>query len=135
MIAGLAKFVGSKVLTAVLVVAGVMVLIWYWQLPPQSKQAIWTAMKLGMVWIGFAAVLPWALFFLPAVVVRLQSNLVSAVLLLGYLGVDVVVGLWLAGWKVGSAAGWVVLLLGFLGAGLYNFLACEFLASRAEEQV
>jgi hypothetical protein len=57
----------------------------------------------------------------------------GAALLLGYLGLDVVVALWLAGWKAGSAAGWVVLLLGFLGAGLYNFLACEFLASRAEE--
>ncbi len=135
MIAGLAKFVGAKVLTAVLVVVGIMIVIWYWQLPAESKQAIWTALKLGLLWIGFAAVLPWALFFVPPLVLRAESNLAGVAVLLGYLALDVLAALWLAGWQVGSAAGWAVLILGFLAAGVYNFLVSEFVASRAEEQL
>ncbi|MFQ6048247.1 MAG: hypothetical protein ACE5K7_02660 [Phycisphaerae bacterium] len=135
MIAGLAKFIGGKVLTAILVVTSVIVLIWYWQLPPQAKEAIWTAIKAGLVWIGFAAILPWALFFLPELVLRAESNLASAALLIGYLAADVLVALWLGGGKVGSALGWALMLLGFLAAGVYNFVVCEFLASRLEQQL
>jgi len=112
-----------------------MIVIWYWQLPAESKQAIWTALKLGLLWIGFAAVLPWALFFVPPLVLRAESNLAGVAVLLGYLALDVLAGLWLAGWQVGSAAGWAVLILGFLAAGVYNFLVSEFVASRAEEQL
>lgn len=133
MLAGIGKFVGSKVLSAVLIVTGAMVLIWYWQLSPESKQAIWSAIQYALLWIGLAAALPWGLFFLPAMVVRAESNLASAALLLGYLIVDVVVALWLAGWKVSSTAAWVVLILGFLAAAVYNFLVCEFLAGRSDE--
>ena len=74
-----------------------------------------------------------AALILPAMVVRAESNLASAGLLLGYLIVDVVVALWLAGWKVCSTAAWVVLILGFLAAAVYNFLVCEFLAGRSDE--
>jgi hypothetical protein len=135
MIAGLAKFVGSKVLTAVLLVIGIVIVIWYWQLPPESKQAIWTSLKLGLLWVGFAAVVPWALFFVPGLVLRAESNLVSAAVLLGYLALDVLAALWLAGWKVSSTAGWCVLILGFLAAGVYNFIVSDFLADRAGEQL
>jgi hypothetical protein len=133
MLAGIGKFVGSKVLTAVLIVAGAMVLIWYWQLPPESKQAIWTAIQHALLWIGLVAALPWGLFFLPAIAVRAESNLASAGLLLGYLVFDVVAAFWLAGWQVGSTAAWVVLILGFLAAAVYNFLVCELLAGRSDE--
>ena len=133
MIEGIGKYVGGKVLTAILIVTSGVVLIWYWQLPAESKQAMWDALKHGLIWVGFVAVLPWATFFVPPMLVRADSNLISALALAGYLLVDVVAALWLAGWTVGGALAWLVLILGFGCAGVYNLVVCEYLAGRAEE--
>lgn len=128
------KYVGGKVLGAVVFVASAMALIWYWQLPPESKAAIWEALRDGLVWIAFVTVWPWALFFVPAVAVRAESNLFSALMLLGYWAADIFVALWLAGWRVSGALAWAVLSVGFLAAGVYNFVVCEYLACRAEDR-
>ena len=132
MIKGIAEFVGGKVLTAVTVVASIMVIIWFWR-RPEDLQAIWHVVKVSAAWIGLAAVLPWGLFFLPPLVLRLESNLASAGLLAGYLLLDVLAAFWLAGWSIGGTLTWIVVILGFLAAGVYNFVVCDYLASRAED--
>jgi len=133
MLQAVAKYVGAKLLGAAIFVTCLVILIWYWQLDPQTKAAIWFTLRNGLVWIAFAAVWPWALFFVPALVVRAESNLASALTLLGYWAADILAGLWLAGWRVQGALSWTVLLLGFLAAGVYNFVVCEYLACRAED--
>ena len=127
------KYVGGKVLTALLVVTSAMIVIWYWQLPPEQKEAIWSGLKCSLIWIGFAAVLPWALFFVPPMLVRAESNLISALGLIGYLVLDVLAALWLADWQVGGALAWLVVILGFGCAAIYNLLVSEYLAQQAEE--
>ena len=134
MIEAVGKYVGGKVITAVLVVTSGVVLIWYWQLEPEQKQAIWDTIKYSIVWVGFAGVLPWALFFVPSLVLRTESNLVSALALGGYLLTDVLMALYLAGWHVeGGVLTWAVLILGFLCATVYNFAVTESLARHAED--
>jgi hypothetical protein len=133
MLQGIAKYVGGKVLTAVIAVTAAVILIWYWQLPPEAKQAIWDALRRALIWTGVVAVLPWATFFVPPLLVRAESNVVSALALLGYLLVDVVAALWLAGWSISGAMTWLVVLFGFGCAATYNFVVCEYLAGRAEE--
>jgi hypothetical protein len=133
MFPGVAKFIGGKILTAVLVVASVVVVIWYYRLPLEDRAAIWTAGRAALVWIGFVLVLPWATFFVPARVVRADSNLASAGMLLGYLAADVAFALYLTGGTIGGTFQAAILILGFLCAALYNFLACEFVADRAED--
>lgn len=132
--ATLGKYVGGKVLTAILVVGAIMTTIWFWRHPEQLA-TIWAVIKFALAWIGFAIVFPWALFFVPAMVIRYESNAAGALMLLGYLLVDILMALWLAGWQVSGTLTWAVLLLGFLAAGVYNFLVCEFLATRAEENL
>jgi hypothetical protein len=83
MIEGVARYVGGKVLMAVLGVASVLVVVWYWRLPEESRAAIWTTVRGALVWAGFVAALPWALFFVPGLVVRAENNWVSAAALLG----------------------------------------------------
>jgi hypothetical protein len=132
MIQAIAKFVGGKVLTAVLTVSVALVVIWYWRLDPAARAAIWTNARLILTWIALAAVMPWALFFVPPLVIRTESNLVSALTLIGYLLIDILLALWLAGWSVASTLAWSAMILGFLCAAVYNFVVCEFLADRAE---
>ena len=134
MIEWIAKNVGGKVVTAVLVVTSAMVLLWYWNLSPSEKQLIWDSIRHACVWVAVAAALPWGLFFVPSLAVRTESNMASALVLIGYLLLDVLMAFYLAGWHVeGGALTWAVLILGFLCAGVYNYVVAESLARKAED--
>ncbi|MBN1345635.1 MAG: hypothetical protein JXQ73_23285 [Phycisphaerae bacterium] len=131
MLEWLAKYVGGKVLVAVCALGCILAGIWFWR-HPEDLRALWGVIRLTLAWLGFVAILPWALFFIPPRVVKAESNVASAVMLIGYLLVDVLVAFWLAGWHVGGTLAWVVLLAGFLAAGVYNFIVCETIGERTE---
>ena len=135
MFGGLAKYVGGKVLGAVLAVAVILVIIWYWRLPLEDRDALWATVRGTLLWLGLVAALPWALFFVPARIVRMESNVASAAMLVGYLVVDFAFALYLMGGF--PAGGWhrAILVLGLLCAAVYNLIVCEFLAVRAEDAV
>src|SRR5437870_2791876 len=104
MIEGAGKYIGGKVLSAVLVVAAALVVIWYWRMPPADRAAMWGMARGALVWLAFVAILPWALFFVPARVVRAENNWISGLALLGYLAVDAAFAFYLTGGHVGG--GW-----------------------------
>ena len=132
MFATLGKYVGGKVLTAILVVASAGGMYWFYQ-HPEHLAAVWSVLKGVLVWLGLVLVLPWTAFFVTGWVVRRESNLAGALLLAGLTVVDAIFAFYLADWQVHGALTWMVLLLGFLSAGVYNFLVCEFQAARFEE--
>lgn len=129
---GLVKYLSGKVVGIVLLVCGAMIIIWYLRLTDEQRATIWSTARGALVWAGCVAALPWALFFVPAWVVRLESNLASAAMLAGFLAVDIALALFLSG---PVTYGWqkAALLFGFLCAAAYNFIVCEFLAQRAED--
>ena len=133
MMNGLAKYVGGKVLAAVLTVAAILVVIWYWRLAPQDRAAMWGMVRGALLWSGLVAALPWALFFVPDRVVRAESNTASAVMLVAYLVVDLALALYLMGGF--PTNGWhrAIVVLGLLCAAVYNLIVCEFLAQRTED--
>ena len=132
MFAAIGQYVGGKVLTAILIVAGAASVIWFWK-HPEQLETIWSVLKGVLVWLGLVLVLPWASFFVTGWVVKKDSNVAAALLLVGLTAVDVLFAFYLAGWSVAGALTWMVLLLGFLTAGVYNFLVCEFQAARFED--
>lgn len=129
MFAAIGQYVGGKVLTAILVVASAASVIWFWK-HPEQLQSLWAVMKGVLVWLGLVLVLPWASFFVTGWVVKRESNVSAALLLIGLTGIDAVFALYLADWNVQGALAWLILLLGFLCAGVYNFLVCDFQADR-----
>lgn len=133
MLPELGRYVGGRVLGAVLFVLAVAVLIWFWQMPAEQKAHLASVVGRAVVWVVFALVLPWALFFVPPLVVRADSNAVSAVVMLGYLLMDAVAALWLAGGWPASRVGGGVMIVGLLSAGVYNVVVSEYLARRSEE--
>lgn len=128
----LGKYVGGKTFSAILVVAGGASLIWFWRHPEQLA-AIWGTLKSVLAWSSFVIVLPWATFFIPLRVVKLESNPAAVLMLVGYAVVDVSAAFWLSSGGIHGALTWIVLLLGFLAASVYNFLVCDYLAERAGE--
>jgi hypothetical protein len=134
MFAAIGQYVGGKVITALLVVAGVLSTIWFWNHPEQLA-ALWSVIKGALVWLGLVLVLPWAAFFVTRWVVAQESNLAAGLLLGGLTLLDALFAFYLADWSVQGALTWMVLLLGFLIAGAYNFLVCNFQASRLEDSL
>jgi len=131
---GLVKYLSGKVVGIVLGVCGIIIIIWYYRLDPADRATIWSTARGALLWIGCAAAVPWALFFVPPWVVRrFESNLASGLMLAAYLAVDVVLALAMAGWQAPHAWQKAALLFGFLCAAVYNFVVCEFLARRAED--
>ena len=132
MFAAVGKYVGGKVISAVLIVTGAASLIWFWK-NPEDLRTIWSVMKGVLVWLGLVLVLPWASFMLNRWVIQRESNTAAGLLLLGLTAVNALFAFYLVGWDVGGALSWMVLLLGFLCAGVYNFLVCDFQAARLED--
>ena len=133
MLTAVGQYVGSKVVTAVLVVAGAGAVIWFWR-HPEHLATIWQTIKYVLVWMGVVLVLPWATFFVTPWVVSKESNLAAGLMLAGYVLVDAVVAFCLIGRASGlGSLTWMVLFLGFLCAGVYTLKVCEYQASRLEE--
>ena len=122
--ASVGKFVGGKVVTAILVVGVAGGVIWFWK-HPEDLRSIWDATKSAIAWLSFAAVLPWALFFTVPLVRKFDNNLAPAVMLMSYLAIDAVVALWLAEWSIQGSLSWVVVILGLLAAAVYNYLVAQ----------
>ena len=132
MIEAIGKYVGGKVLTAILVVSSAGAVIWFWK-HPEQLETIWRTLKYAVAWLGFVLILPWATAFLTTWVVAKESNAAAAVLLLAYALADAVVAFCLIGGVTGlGTLSWVVLMLGFLSAGVYNLKVCEYQANRLE---
>jgi|CXWL01.1.fsa_nt_gi hypothetical protein len=133
MFATLAQYITGKVVTAILVVAGGAALIWFWQHPEQLA-AIWKTLKYVVTWIGFVLVLPWTLFFITPWVAKKESNLAAGVMLAGFVIADALVAFYLIGGVGGMGSlTWMVLILGFLCAGVYNLMVCNYQAGRLEQ--
>lgn len=99
-----------------------------WQMPAESKAAVWSGVWRSAAWLGIAAVLPWSARFVIRRIIEIGSNWASFGLLVGFSAADVVAGVLLM--TVWPGGGWAwfacVALLGV--AGSYNYLVTEYLA-------
>ena len=133
MLEAIAKHVSGKVVTAVLAVSSIGTVIYFYR-NPDDLRTVWLTLKYALAWIGFTLALPWATFFVPRWVATRDSNAAAALMLLGYVFADALVAFWLMGGVGGHGAlVWVVLLLGFLSAAVYNFKVCEYQVDHFEE--
>ncbi len=133
MIKAIGEYVGGRVLTAVLFVTGAAAVIWFYK-HPEHWDAMWSVIGRGAAWIGVVVALPWACFFAPRWIMRKDSNAAGVALLAAYLAVDVAAALLLAGGSDHGTFTWIVFILGFLAAGAYNLVVCDYQVSRLEER-
>jgi hypothetical protein len=133
MLTSIGQYIGGKVVTAILVVAGAGAVTWFWR-HPEDLRTIWQTLKYVVTWLGFVLVLPWATFFVTTWVVSKDSNAATALMLVGYVVADAIVAFCLIG-RIRGLGGftWMLLLLGFLAAAVYNLKVCEYQAGRLED--
>ncbi len=133
MLTNFGQYLGNKVITAILVVSGAAALIWFWRHPEQLA-SIWQVLKYAVAWLGFVLIFPWALGSVTRWVVSLESNRAASLMLAAYTLADAIVAFCLIGRIRGlNTLTWIVLILGFLSAWVYNFKVCDHQASRLED--
>ena len=133
MLTTIGQYIGGKVITAILVVSGAGAVIWFWK-HPEHLATIWQTIKYVLTWMGIVLVLPWATFFVTPWVVSKDSNVAAGFMLFGYTLADAVAAFFLLGGVRGHGGfTWMLLLLGFLAAAVYNLKVCEHQAVRLEE--
>jgi len=133
MLTEIGQHVGGKVITGVIALGTIGAGIWFWR-HPEDLATIWQTIKYVLVWIGIVLALPWATFFVVSWVVASDSNIAAALMLVGYVLADAIVAFCLIG-RIRGLGGftWMILLLGFLAAAVYNLKVCEHQAERIED--
>ncbi|HMQ17421.1 MAG TPA: hypothetical protein PKC49_15770 [Phycisphaerae bacterium] len=119
---------GEKVLGWIALALLIAIGVGIWQMPAETKGAIWSGLWRSIVWLAAAAALPWSARLLIRRVLEQGTNWAGAALIGGYTLGDVVLGvLLMTGWPSG-AWGWLA-CLGALGvAATYNYLVTEYVA-------
>jgi len=135
MLVAAGQFIGSKMVTAIFVVAGAGAVIWFWK-HPEHLETIWLTIKYVLAWMGCVLALPWATFFVTRWVISKDSNAAAGAMLAGYSLIDFIVAWWLIGSLSGiGSLSWAVLLLGILSAAVYNLKVCEHIAEQVENGI
>ena len=124
------KTVGGKIVGGLVALAVVACAISWWQMEPATRHAILSgAGKIG-AWFGVVLLVPWASFFLIGRVARMERNSAGAALVLGMTAVEAAVLAWLFDWSIAGATAWVFYAAAVLVAGVYNLLACDWIAEK-----
>ena len=135
----MAKFVGAKVAAAIIFRAVVAGGVWCYQ-HPATVTAFGHGLKLTLLWVIIVAALPWSSFFFMRPLLRFQSEQLSTqgaaalsiAVIAAFWAIDLVLAFYLGDFGGSGTFTWIVLLLGFLAAGAYNFVICESLARYVE---
>jgi hypothetical protein len=128
---GLLSRVGEKVLGWIALAIVALLAIAIYQMPSDTKAAIWSGLWRSLAWVGLAAAVPWSAALIIRRVAQAETNWAGVGLIAGLCLVDVIAAaLLMTGWPVGGW-GWFAGLGALALAGTYNFLVAEYLADTA----
>jgi hypothetical protein len=124
------KTVGGRIATGAAALAVVVAGISWWQMEPVTRESVIGNVVRGGSWVLVVLLLPWAMFWMIGAVARRDSNVAGAALV-GAMTLGEAV--WLGGmFGFGgyTAPGWTMFAAAVLAAGVYNLLACDWIAER-----
>lgn len=122
---------GEKVLGWIALGLLIFLGIAIYQMPGETKAAIWSAIWRGFLWLAFVLAVPWSARLLMRRVLEAGTNWAGVALIGAFVVADAVVGILLmTGWPDGAWA-WLATLGLLTAAGTYNYLVTEYLAEMA----
>jgi hypothetical protein len=124
------KTITGKVVGGAVVLAVVAAAISWWQMDPATRQMLVGGTGKILSWLGIVLILPWATFFLVGRVAKFDSNAAGAALVASYTLAEVVLLMWLFGWRLPGATAWTFLCVGALFAAVYNLFTCDWIAEK-----
>ena len=125
------KGVAGKVVTGLVALAVVATAISWWQMDESTRAMLLRGAGRIFAWLGIVLIVPWASFFVIGRVARLDNNAAGATLVGAITVIEAAVLAWLFEWSVHGAAPWVFFAAATLFAGVYNLVACDWIAEKA----
>jgi FtsH-binding integral membrane protein len=126
----LLKSVTGKVVAGACSLAVVAGGISWWQMDESTRQMLLSGTGKIISWLGIVLLAPWATFFITSWVNRLESNAAGAALVAGYTLLEGLLLAKLFNWQIHGATAWTFLAAGTLFGGVYNLLACDWIAEK-----
>ncbi len=121
----------EKVLGWIALAIVVLVGIAVYQMPGETKAAIWSGIWRSIVWVIIAAAVPWSATLLIRRILEISTNWAGIGLIAGLTLVDLIAGIVLmTAWPSGGWT-WLAAIGALAVAGTYNFLVAEYLANTA----
>ena len=124
------KTVGGKVVGGLVALAVVASAISWWQMDPATRSAILSGAGKIAAWFGVMLMAPWASFALIGRVAKMDSNAAGGALIFGMTAVEAGVLAWLFRGGDWGPTAWVFYAAAVLVAGVYNLLACDWIAEK-----
>jgi len=124
------KGIGGKIAAGAVALAVVAGAISWFQMPSAQRDAILSNVGRAGAWLGVVLLLPWATFFVIGRIARLESNAAGAGLVFAYTAAEAGLLAWLFGFTGGGPTGWTLFAAAVLLAGVYNLLACDWIAEK-----
>ncbi len=127
----------TTIVTAAVTLAVIIAAISWFTMSPGERQAVLSdvgqvtrAIGMFIGWLLLVGVIPWATFFVIGKVGRIETNLAGVALVVVYTGLEATLLAWMYGWSVRGAVAWIFFAAATLVAGLYNLLACDWIAEK-----
>jgi len=125
----LKSVVGKLVTGAVVLAVFAAGFAWY-RMDEAERSALAGGAGRVVGWIVLVTAIPWAIFFLIQRIARLDSNAASGVFILLLTLLEAAGLAWMFQFAIHGSAGWTFFAVGIVLAGVYNLLACDWIAER-----
>ena len=124
------KGVGAKIAGGLVALAVIVGGISWWQMDLSTRHAILSAAGRGLGWALGCVCGPWAFFGLIGWVARRDSNAAGAALVVGLTAVEAAGLILLFHTALHGPTAWTLLAASMLLIGVYNLLACDWIAEK-----
>ncbi len=127
------KSIGGKIVAGTVALIVIVAAISWWQMDADSRNQVMAAAGKVVAWAFLVIVAPWVLFWVIAWVKRFERNSAGAALVILLTLAEAIVLGWLLDWQWGGgAASKVLTIAGIMLAGVYNVLACDWIAEKLD---
>ena len=126
------KTVTGKIVSGLVSLAVVAGGISLWRMDGVTRQTLLNNTGRIIAWFGIVLLVPWATFFVVGWAAKFESNLAGGLLVLAYTLIEAIMLGWLFHWSLPGPTAWTFFAFGTLLAGVYNLLACDWLAEKME---
>ena len=126
----MAKTAGVVVLSGGALLALIAGGITWHEMTPARRDVILGNSSHFLGWTLLVAIVPWAAMFLVGRVAKMDSNPAAATLIVTMTALEAIMLAWLFGFSIGGATPWTFFIAAVLIAGVYNLLACDWIAER-----
>ena len=126
----LLKTVTGKVVAGAVTLAVVAAGISWWRMDDATRQMLLSGTGKIVSWLFIVLLVPWATFFVTTWIAKRESNAAGAALVAAYTLAETMLLAWLFEFNLPGATAWTFLVVGALFAGVYNLLACDWIAER-----